>query len=810
MKMNKQGVNATTLKAVGACLLSATMSMSLFSAPVFAQTSQVSNPSDVEKTETVYATLNDDGSVSNAVVSSWLHDGNGIHNVQEQLNLTNVENIKTNDKIQKNGNTYTWNSDGDDVYYQGDSTKALPVQVAITYYMDGQEYSAKEMKGKSGHMKINVHFTNTVSKTTSSGVIVHPGYLAGGLLRLDNGNYSNVTCSSGKVINDGSNQVLAFASVPGLAETLNSAGLQKLTEKVQASDDCTIEADVKDFDESNLMIGMSSDFDLNDLVETGNIPDLAGSVNQIVDAANQLQDGSEQLYDGTQQLISQSAPLTSASGSVREMSQAFTTLNKGAQTMASGVKDYTQGVDLLAIGSQQLSGITDGITTVHKASQTSLLEGATALNAGLKQLKDSTDNMDPNQLAGLQTQLDSAKETLTAMQGTLTKDTKTLEGLGTALQSASSQLEALEKDQTLSNQIAQLGKDVAALNETIKSDNSTIDANNAALQTKVNDINSQIDAINSAINTQVTSAQANINNAYSSANAALNNAEAATEDADAKAGIESAKAALGSAPQISAPAALQHISVDNLKSLDSLDGSQVVSDAKAIQGTLKTLGGSLATMQKSLGQAQDTMKGLNDDINTSIKTLNGMSEMLNNVASSSDYKDLSKQMATLKAASSQLYAGSSDLLDGVNTLNSGLAQLQTQSSAGIQQVQQGAKQLSSNSLMLNSGASQLSDGTNQLASQSGTVNQMADGLDQLSSAFTQLNDGAAQLAQGHEQFNAQAMQPLKEMADLTESEVSSLTDVFNQIKELTEENDNFAGKPEGATSKVNYVMHTGE
>lgn len=76
MKMNKQGVNATTLKAVGACLLSATMSMSLFSAPVFAQTSQVSNPSDVEKTETVYATLNDDGSVSNAVVSSWLHDGN--------------------------------------------------------------------------------------------------------------------------------------------------------------------------------------------------------------------------------------------------------------------------------------------------------------------------------------------------------------------------------------------------------------------------------------------------------------------------------------------------------------------------------------------------------------------------------------------------------------------------------------------------------------------------------------------------------------------------------------------------------------
>ena len=52
------------------------------------------------------------------------------------------------------------------------------------------------------------------------------------------------------------------------------------------------------------------------------------------------------------------------------------------------------------------------------------------------------------------------------------------------------------------------------------------------------------------------------------------------------------------------------------------------------------------------------------------------------------------------------------------------------------------------------------------------------------------------------------MKPLEEMANLTEGEVQKLTNVFNDIKELTKENDNFAGKPEGAESKVNYVLRT--
>lgn len=810
MKMNKEGVNAHTIRAVGACILSATMSMGLCSGTAFAQsTTGTSNPSDIEKTETVYATLNSDGTVSNTIVSSWIHDGNGINNIKEQLNLKNVENTKTNDKVQKSGDTYTWNASGNDVYYQGDSTQSLPVQVAITYYMDGQEYSAKEMEGKSGHMKINVHFTNTISKVTSSGITVHPGYLAGGVLQLDTGNYTNVTCSSGKVINDGSNEILAFASIPGLADTLNSAGLSQVTEKIQASDDCVIEADVEDFDAGSLMIGMTSDFDLEEVAQTGSISELSSSVNQIVSASDQLEDGAKQLYDGTTQLKTQASPLTSASGSVRQLASAFTQLNSGAKTMADGVKSYTDGVDLLATGTEQLYKITDGVSQVQTGvsgqGTTNLLDGATQLNEGLKQLKEQTDSIDENQLDELQTKLTKAKSTLESMQSTLKTDSAKLDGLQSSLEEATKTLESLQNDQTLSNQITQLASDVQSLNKEISAKNTQISNTNSELQSKVTTINSEIDKINNSISSTVSTAQQNIDSAYSQASSGLDAAAAATDDETAQQAIANAKKALGSAPQIATPTTLSHISVEDLSTLTELDSSQIVKDAQDISSTLSTLGKSLSAMQTKLGSAKDTMSELNTDITKSLKQVDAMSQMISGIDTSMNYKEM---MTKLKSASSQLYAGSTQLLGGVQTLNTGLTQLQTQSKSGIDQVVSGSKKLSSNSLALNSGASQLTDGTSQLAAQNSTVNSMADGLDTLNSAFTTLNDGAKELYDGQSQFSSEAMQPLKEMADLTESEVSKLTDVFNEIKSLTEENDNFAGKPEGSTSKVNYVMHT--
>ena len=110
------------MKVTGSVALSAIMAMA--SVPV-AVNAEEKDENPTEKTETVYSVLNTDGSVSDIVVSSWLHDEDGIKNLKEKLNLTDVKNVKTDETPEEKNGEYTWNSDSNDVYYQGKATDFL-------------------------------------------------------------------------------------------------------------------------------------------------------------------------------------------------------------------------------------------------------------------------------------------------------------------------------------------------------------------------------------------------------------------------------------------------------------------------------------------------------------------------------------------------------------------------------------------------------------------------------------------------------------------------------------------------------------
>jgi chromosome segregation ATPase len=135
-----------------------------------------------------------------------------------------------------------------------------------------------------------------------------------------------------------------------------------------------------------------------------------------------------------------------------------------------------------------------------------------------------------------------------------------------------------------------------------------------------------------------------------------------------------------------------------------------------------------------------------------------------------------------------------------------LQQLDEQSLNGIDTVNAASQQLASNNESLQNGSQQLKEGTDLMAAQQNTLHSMSQGLQQLGDAFTQLNNGALKLYTGQQQFSEQAMKPLQEMADLAEGELSTLTDTMNEIKSLSNQNKNFAGAPEGAICKVNYVF----
>lgn len=824
-----------TVKVVGSVLLSAVMAGSMMPVTVFAQSND-ENPT--EKTETVYSVLNSDGSISDTIVSSWLHDEDGINNIKETLNLTDVKNIKSNEKPSKDGNTYTWNAKGNDVYYEGTATKQLPVSVKIRYELDGQEMSAKDMEGKSGHLKLMISFTNNYSEVKNingKSIVIHPSYLAGGMLNMSTGKFSNVKCESGKIVNDGTNEMLAFANIPGLNETLKSAGLDKVNNQLGISDDVTVEADVNDFDLGSIMVGMTNEIDLaSELGDIGSVSELTDGIDQLIEADNQLIDGSKQLYDGTTQLKEQAAPLTGSSDQVRQLSAGAIQLNDGVKALQTGLTAYTNGVDTLAAGSQQLYGIPQGVSQIQTGvsgnlgqGKTNLLDGATQLNEGLKQLEAQVNTLNPNELDTMQSQIQTAMGTLGDMQKTITDDSATLGGLSKSLTDASDTLTALQKDTTLASQIAAVATDVAVLQNTVEANNKNITAKNTEITNKVNEINSKINDVNIQITDKVRAVNGEISNAYAEANDALD-AAANTEglDESTKAAIESAKSKLTN-QSISTPEDgkwIQTIDANSLTlkdDLKSLNSDKLVEDANNITKTLKGLDAKLKAMNTELSKAQtvlvgeDGNGGLKNDLNEAKKTLAGMNQLLSQYTDPStekvkNVKNFKELVTSLQAATKRLSEGSEGILGGVQQVNAGLTQLQKKSQAGITQVAEGSKTLSSNSATLNGGASALSDATGTLAGQSGTFNEMADGLDTLGKAFETLNSGAKQLYEGNEQFKSEGLDQLKEKVDLGVGELEILQDVMNEIKAMNKEYASYSGAPEGATVTSRYVFRTKE
>ena len=823
-----------TVKVVGSVVLSAVMAGSMMPVTVFAQNND-ENPT--EKTETVYSVLNSDGSISDTIVSSWLHDEDGINNIKETLNLTDVKNIKSNEKPSKDGNTYTWNAKGNDVYYEGTGTKQLPVSVKLRYELDGQEMSAKDMEGKSGHLKLTISFTNNYSEVKNingKSIVIHPSYLAGGMLNMSTGNFTNVKCESGKIVNDGTNEMLAFANIPGLNETLKSAGLDKVNNQLGISDDVTVEADVNNFDLGSIMVGMTNEIDLaSELNGIGSVSELTDGIDQLIEADDQLIDGSKQLYDGTTQLKEQAAPLTGSSDQVRQLSSGAIQLNDGVKALQTGLTAYTNGVDTLAAGSQQLYGIPQGVSQIQTGvsgnlgqGKTNLLDGATQLNEGLKQLKAQVNAITPDQLETMQNQVSTSMKTLEGMKTLLGSDVQTLTTLQTTLGDAVKTLDTLANSKTgeLTQKIGAVMKDVAILKAQIDNDKTIIDSHNQDITKKVKDINDQIDTINSQISKAVNTANGNIDSAYSNANSEI---ESAAQNAEAAGNTDLAKqirdCKLRDAQKVAAPTVengmlLNHIDLGELKSFEKVDTTGLATDVKALNDKIHEIEGTLSDMNGQLNDAKilimgeklDGTAGLSGDVQNAINTLGKMNSMLDTYTADGSTMNFKELVTGLQAAAKDLSAGSEGILGGVQQVNAGLTLLQKKSEAGITQVAEGSKTLSSNSATLNGGASALSQATGTLAGQSGTFNEMADGLDTLGKAFETLNDGAKQLYEGNEQFKSEGLDQLKEKVDLGVGELETLQSVMNEIKAMNKEYASYSGAPEGATVTSRYVFRTKE
>lgn len=778
-----------TVKVVGSVLLSAVMAGSMMPVTVFAQSND-ENPT--EKTETVYSVLNSDGSISDTIVSSWLHDEDGINNIKETLNLTDVKNIKSNEKPSKDGNTYTWNAKGNDVYYEGTATKQLPVSVKIRYELDGQEMSAKDMEGKSGHLKLTISFTNNYSEVKNingKSIVIHPSYLAGGMLNMSTGKFSNVKCESGKIVNDGTNEMLAFANIPGLNETLKSAGLDKVNNQLGISDDVTVEADVNDFDLGSIMVGMTNEIDLaSELGDIGSVSELTDGIDQLIEADNQLIDGSKQLYDGTTQLKEQAAPLTGSSDQVRQLSAGAIQLNDGVKALQTGITQYTAGASAINEGVNQLYGIPQNVGLIQSAvttsteEQASLVDGSQAVADGLGQLLDKLNGANVTasvkEMNGL---LTKSKTDLEGMAKTLGEDKTTLEGMQTDLTNASTKLSKLTP---LKDKLDTLGTEIV----TKETQNNTAIADYNSKKKTVND---KITAIKNSMNTEIETSITTL----STAKQTLNDADKTDEANSIQTQIDALEA--------------EKANVDAISTIEGLSELQTLTEEfKTLNDTLVTVQSTVSEMSTLVSKSITDLNGLATDVQAALTTIDTLSQILS--GSTEKVEGMQTMLNSLKPGVTELYNGALKINAGAINLGNKLGELQTASQSGVDKIKAGTTQLTSNNATLNGGASALSEATGTLAGQSGTFNEMADGLDTLGKAFETLNDGAKQLYDGNEQFKSEGLDQLKEKVDLGVGELETLQSVMDEIKAMNKEYASYSGAPEGATVTSRYVFRTKE
>lgn len=770
-----------TVKVVGSVVLSAVMAGSMMPVTVFAQNND-ENPT--EKTETVYSVLNSDGSISDTIVSSWLHDEDGINNIKETLNLTDVKNIKSNEKPSKDGNTYTWNAKGNDVYYEGTGTKQLPVSVKLRYELDGQEMSAKDMEGKSGHLKLTISFTNNYSEVKNingKSIVIHPSYLAGGMLNMSTGNFTNVRCESGKIVNDGTNEMLAFANIPGLNETLKSAGLDKVNNQLGISDDVTVEADVNNFDLGSIMVGMTNEIDLaSELGEIGSVSELTDGIDQLMEADDQLIDGSKQLYDGTTQLKEQAAPLTGSSDQVRQLSSGAIQLNDGVKALQTGISQYTAGASEIISNAQQgLYGISQGSGQLSYVINNGI-EEKPSLRAVMKSMSDGLKQM--GDMAG--------KVDTKALQQAITDTNADLVKMEEYLNDTNSELE------TLKDTLTQASGAISGLNTLMQNGlQPAIDAANAKINSKNSEISKtqgEIDSYSASINSEITSIEGTIASLKEQANVLPEGSEK-TEILNTVSTLEGQLATLKSKSQTQLTQ-VTPFSNDDFKELQNIIGN-VDTVVTQMSGALTEASTSVAKLSGYLEKTQNT--------------LNDMTKQLNETPVM-DGKSIAEMMKAMQGGITQLKTGVDGANSYINTIDSSLLTMSNKSGQGANDVKTYSSKLSEGQTGLVDGSATLSEATGTLAGQSGTFNEMADGLDTLGKAFETLNDGAKQLYEGNEQFKSEGLDQLKEKVDLGVGELETLQSVMNEIKAMNKEYASYSGAPEGATVTSRYVFRTKE
>ena len=424
--------NKVISKIVSGTLL---CSMVGYTLPVFAYT----------KDETVYSKLDASGSNYKTIVSTHIENTENEELIKDLSDLLNVKNTSGDETFTQDGSTFTWNANKNDIYYQGESQKDLPIECKVKYELDGKELSANEIAGKSGKVKITLQYTNKEERTvTVNGKKVKmyvPFVVVAGTI-VKNENNQNITISNGKIIDDGTKTTVIGMAMPGLQESLGVSA-----DEVEIPSNIEITMDATDFETNGIFSYVTPKvLEEEDINAFDKLDEIYAQVNTLQSSMNQIQEGANTLKDGAETYSEKSQEFNNAMNQVSEgvssvnsnysqIDTGITTINQGSTSLKNGAEQLNAGIGEL---SSQLTSMPDSIEALY-AGSTQVLNGLNDTQANGKTTPGLVTGVNTI-VESLQTSnegLNTALENLSAIsQGTidaLTANNKTLKAVQQAL-----------------------------------------------------------------------------------------------------------------------------------------------------------------------------------------------------------------------------------------------------------------------------------------------------------------------------------------------------------------------------------------
>lgn len=319
-----------------------------------------SNILAVTKEETVYSKLDTNGKSYQTVVSDHIKNTEYLEEIKDLSDLLEIENLSEDNTYTQNGNVIVWNAKGKDIYYNGKSEKELPIEVKMTYTLDGKEISPEELSGKSGKLNIKIEYTNKAKhyvEIDGQYVEMYTPFVIFAGTYFKNETVQNVKVTTGKAVDDGSKTIVIGMALPGLQTSL---GLDKDTFEIP--ENIEIEMDVTNYEQSSIITFVTpkiidkEDFNILDELDT-----LYSSVDTLQSSMDQIEEGANALSEGTALYSENYNTFNSAIGMLND---GTTTLKENYEMFNNGVQTANEGAKQLNEGMQQLNTAAESIKDV--------------------------------------------------------------------------------------------------------------------------------------------------------------------------------------------------------------------------------------------------------------------------------------------------------------------------------------------------------------------------------------------------------------------------------------------------------------